>query len=254
MITKEEKTPGDRDLQFPNLKTIIAPLDWVAYLLRIPHSHSRTGEEVIPLPSLLNLTIKCRAEDSFHFRYDVFAPLLDNILEPLYYQRPTTSRSTINLTLDLILDRSRPFQLDRDTLILEYTSKSSRPPTPDLALTRSDSALITSHQARPPKHWDLISKLELYPTYPPVNESQALSLANWVSTVFPAVEQVTLPLPFIPRLMPIDIYKSRQKDLAEDAAEFLKDALRLRLLGYGETLAWKTLVVGPWALSLEFDI
>ncbi|KAH9475112.1 hypothetical protein JR316_0012223 [Psilocybe cubensis] len=226
------------DVHFSELRTLKAPLDWISYFLN--------QRQTTPLPSLSAVVIQCRLPNAPEFIYEVYRPHLDTILEPIYWRCKKSSHNyqlpKIAVTLDLVLNRTRSQQMEADRIVINLQS--------------TDSTMTNARGlgARPPLHWDIITKLELFPTYPPVNDSKAFTLAQWVTSVFPCVEQVTIPLPFIPRHMPPDEYKSRQMDLAVDAANYLKKSLCLRQRSeISDPVAWKTLVVGPWSLSLELD-
>ncbi|PPQ80598.1 hypothetical protein CVT25_001562 [Psilocybe cyanescens] len=252
-LTDDSDTPNG-DLHLHELHTLKAPLDWIKYFIK----QDLTGP---PLLNLSAMTVQCRLPDAPDFTYEVFRPHLDIVLEPIYSRWKNSSYQyqlpRIHVTLDLILDRHRPQQMDADRIVINLQaslSALSNKETVSAGRTLNSKRHNSLAKPRPPRHWDLITKLELSPTYPPVNDMQASTLAQWVTTVFPAVEQVTLPLPYIPRLMPTEEYKSRQIDLSVDASVFLKNALRLgQRNDDSEPLAWKTLVVGPWSLSLELD-
>lgn len=240
--------------QFAELRTVKAPLDWITYFMN-------QGPIASPLPAVSTMIIQCRLPNAPEFTYEVYRPHLDIVLEPIYSRWKNSSYNyqlpKVEVTLDLFLNRHRPQQMEADRIIINLQSTL-------LAMSNKDtvsSGSILSPQRpsppgrpRPPRHWDMITKLELFPTYPPVNDTKAFTLSQWVTTLFPCVEQVTIPIPYIPRHMPPDEYKSRQIDLAVDASVYLKNSLCLRQMSDdSEPIVWKTLVVGPWSLSLELD-
>ncbi|KDR71577.1 hypothetical protein GALMADRAFT_253916 [Galerina marginata CBS 339.88] len=256
-------------LHFYELRTLKAPIDWVTYLLGadLPTPEEGKDPEVVSaLPNLSALTIQCRTAASAYFTYQIFRPLLDNILEPLYSRWVAGSQYSqipkIAVTLDLKLDRDQPWQMDQDRIFLNLLRPYLEPghrkiSSSHTTLVVEDGFSRTQASSTPtiPIHWQLIGKLELSPTPPPINSIQAGVLAQWVTTLFPAVEQVTLPLPFIPRSMPIAEYKKRQWGIANDAVVFLHKALRSsRIDDDAAPYAWKTLVIGQWSFSLDLDM
>ena len=257
------------------LHTLKAPLDWVAWFIQ-----ARSSKPHAPLPKLNSLTIQCRTTKTPYFTYETFYPLINQILEPLYIRQPQ-----LGITLDLKVDPQRTWQMEEDRTFLKlqmgsnslpsvhetvtpkhsfssevpeiqaqlaFAWRASTPPCSQLDTTPSQQNVASP---RSPIYWDLITKLELSPTYPPVNATKATLLAQWVNTFFPCVEEVVLPIPFIPRLMPMEEYKHRQWEISRDASVFLRESLTVlaesdKDAGLSPRLTWKTFTVGSWSFEL----
>ncbi|KDR71578.1 hypothetical protein GALMADRAFT_791703 [Galerina marginata CBS 339.88] len=211
---------GSEDLPrlfFPKLHTLKAPLDWVAHILKMS------------LPNIFAMTIQCRLGSTVYFMYDIFRPHLDSVLKPVHSSWTWPLRhnpvTKVEITINSKLDRKRPWQMEDGVISV-------------------------------PAHWHLISSLELSNANPPANPTEAGAMVQWVTTLFPAVEQVTLPFPHIPSgTMSIPEYKCYQEKAANEGVALLRIALKKSWIGFPDAPphAWKRLVVGPWRFSFDLD-
>ena len=250
------------DLNFPSvhlneLRILKAPLDWVQYFV---HGDSwQFGDNgpthVPPLPQLSSLTIQCRAAEATFFEYRTFYPLLNVILEPLHTRSeapsPNSSVSKPQVSLDIPL-HTELWHMDQDkavfNLLMPCASQSwlrgRYTPNPHEHSTRP----------RPPVHWNLVSRLDLSPLQPPEDLYQARTLVQWVITLFPGVEEVTFPLPYIRHLMTPAEYRSRQFAMLNAAAAFILKVMRESHIDEDSTpVAWRKLVVGQWTFTFDLD-
>ncbi|KAF9552387.1 hypothetical protein CPC08DRAFT_714668 [Agrocybe pediades] len=254
--------------QFNEMRSVKAPLDWVIAFLEPQAEKSHH-----PLPKLCSLTIQCRTTTTTYFTYEHFGPLISAVLQPLHVRQQSSPSRPLDVTLDLKLNPNHPWQMEEDRVVLNaelgmhtpghitYSAKLEQAASHHSlssevhANTALACALPQSNPpSRSPSCWDLITKLELSPTYPPVNSTKASLLARWVNTFFPCAKEVTLPIPYIPRLMPMKEYKQRQWELGRDASVFLGEELSiLEQERHQESpkLAWKKFTVGPWSFELH---
>ena len=257
-ISYAASTSDPRRIQFPDLVSLKAPLDWVDYLLGYITAPAEevNPEYSLPLPNLMYLTIYCRSLDALYFSYKVFYPLLDPILIKLQSRSLTLSRYAVHsakvaITLDIRLDKSASSQMDLDRIVFNFqmaaASKGSA--------SRTRDHLTLSHgQIQVSEHWYLITALDISPLPPPLDLIDAKLIAKWVVTLFPGVERVKIPAPYIALLLSTHEYWRRQKAIASAAASLLTSALKQSgedVDAQAQPFAWRRLVVGDWSFSLD---
>ena len=249
-------------LHLNELCILKAPLDWVQYLL---HGDSwQFGDNgpthIPPLPHLTSLTIRCRAAAATSFDYRTFYPLLDVILQPLQTRSEASSQHPSafkpEVSLDITLNEES-WHMDQDRAVFNLLMPSTSPRswsygryTPNLH--------EHSMRPRPPTHWNLVSRLNLSPLQPPQDLYQARTLVQWVITLFPGVEEVTFPLPYvrpyIPHQMTPPESRSRQFTMLNSAATFILKAMRESHIDEDSPIvAWRRLVVGQWTFIFDLD-
>ncbi|KAF8151446.1 hypothetical protein B0H34DRAFT_727622 [Crassisporium funariophilum] len=251
---------------FPRLQNLTAPIDWVTQLLPCPSRRVDEKSDSVdspPLPQLRSLIIQPRTSKTIHFTYQDFNPILDSILQNLYSrsQASTLPNHKVDVTLDLKLQPHRPWQMDLDRSV--FMLQSSQPirnweyPSSTYPGRSQKPQLHSPSPNLPPQvppHWNLITRLILSPTAPPTNSIHATLLARWVTTLFPAVQEVRLSLPSVLRLSPSPEIQRSEKALVDVAVALLVEALReTRVDEEPFPVEWRILTVGPWTFPLDLQ-
>ncbi|KIM43937.1 hypothetical protein M413DRAFT_443001 [Hebeloma cylindrosporum] len=253
---------GD-DLHLPfvhlnELRILKAPLDWVQYFLQGDSWQFGDNETTHgpPLSHLSSVTIQCRAAEATFFEYRAFYPLLNVILEPLHTrsEAPPHVPSAVQpeVSLDITL-HTESWHMDQDRAVFNLLMPAASPQS-----WSRGRYTPTLHEhptrPRPPIHWNLISRLNLAPLQPPEDLYQARTLVQWVITLFPGVEEVTFPLPYIRHLMTPAEYRARQLAMLNSAAAYILKAMRERHIDEDSPpVAWRKLVVGQWTFTFDLD-
>lgn len=251
------------DSNFPSvhlneLRILNAPLDWVQYFV---HGDSwQFGDNgpthTPPLPQLSSLTIQCRVAAATFFEYRTFYPLLNVILEPLHARSEASSQHSSAAKPEVSLDiplHTELWHMDQDKAVFNLLMPSASPQSWSRGRYTPN---LHEHSTRPraPIHWNLVSRLNLSPFQPPEDLYQARTLVQWVITLFPAVEEVTFPLPYIRHLLTPAEYRSKQFAMLNAAAAFILKVLRESHIDEDSVpVAWRKLVVGQWTFTFDLD-
>ena len=253
---------GD-DLDLPSvhlneLRVLKAPLDWVQYFFR--GDSWQFGDNgpthAPPLPQLSSLTIQCRTSEATVFDYRTFYPLLNVILQPLHTRSEASSQHSSACKPEVSLDiplHTESWHMDHDRAVFNLLMPSTSPQSWSRGRYTPN---LHEHSTRPcpPIHWNLVSRLNLSPLQPPKDLYQARTLVQWVITLFPSVEEVTFPLPYIQHLMTPAEYRSKQFAVLNSAAAFILKAMRESHIDEDSPLvAWRKMVVGQWTFTFDLD-